>query len=646
MNKMLHFLLAVSIFLSIGVLYAEDPDYGSTYDTAEPITADGTPLQGVLTSGDEDWFTCSAAGVTMYRVTLTNQNSNYKYVKAYQIDEFGDLIEAMYFNAYNNQNSQTMFLQSTYDIYLEVYNSDGVYSISIEAIGTYPEDAHSANCVDATPIVIDDLAVEATITRADPSQGLPLDEDWFVFTPTPLHKYRILLTHSNNANVDFKIYSGDCTTELRGWDTDATIVSWFGEDVKIYVSGDDDKLGEYYTLEVIDMGGYPDDHGNIPEQATGITDDGTQIYGSLDYDADIGEDEDWFAFTPQENCLYNVTLSNSDSNYKFIKIFQEDEFGELIETYYFNSYNKTNTNQLFFEKSGDVYAIVYNNSGGYWISFDQAGIYPPDQYSNDCGSANSIMVDEAPIEATITRGPPLDTDWFVFETQALHHYQVKLTHSANSNVDFKIFSGDCGTELRGWDTDMNFVSWYGDDYKIYVCGDDNRLGEYYTLQVLDINSYTDDYPNTWDQAASIPKDGTMVAGEIEYMGDFGSDEDWFTFVAGQDGDYVFQLENPDSNYKYMKIYREDMPGHLIELLYFNCYNNLAERTQYIEAGTCYIQLYNSMGDYQFSVLSPEPRCGDLDHPYPPGDANKDCVTDILDIAQMATGWLQDNRPAQ
>jgi hypothetical protein len=46
------------------------------------------------------------------------------------------------------------------------------------------------------------------------------------------------------------------------------------------------------------------------------------------------------------------------------------------------------------------------------------------------------------------------------------------------------------------------------------------------------------------------------------------------------------------------------------------------------------------------VLSPEPRCGDLDHPYPPGDANKDCVTDILDIAEMATGWLQDNRPAQ
>jgi hypothetical protein len=81
MEKTIYLSLAAVLMVLCAIAAAEDPDYGSTYDLAEPITADGTPIQGVLTSGDEDWFTCSSAGVTLYRVTLTNQNSNYKYIK-------------------------------------------------------------------------------------------------------------------------------------------------------------------------------------------------------------------------------------------------------------------------------------------------------------------------------------------------------------------------------------------------------------------------------------------------------------------------------------------------------------------------------------------------------------------------------------
>jgi hypothetical protein len=577
---------------------------------------------------------------------LTNQNSNYKYIKAYQINEFGDLKQVLNFYANNGEASQTMFLQSTYGIYLQVYNADGGYSVSIEAIGSYPEDAYSDDCASATPIVIDDPAIEATLTRADPSQGLELDNDWFVFTPTPLHKYRIYLTQSNNAAVDFQIYNSGCTA-LTGWNGgDATIISWFGEDVKILVDGDPAKLGEYYTLEVMDIADYGDDHGNTIEYATAITADGSEVYGKIEYEADLGSDEDWFTFTPQENCLYNVSLKNANSNYKYIYIYQKNEFDEYKQVHGFFANNTTISHEIFIEKPGDIYVKVHNALGGYELSFEPLGVYPPDSYSDTCVEADEIIVDAAPIEATITRGPPLDNDWFVFETQPLHHYQVVLTQSVNSAVAFQIHSGDCSTVLRSWDSDMNFISWYGDDYKILVDGDANKLGEYYTLQVLDIGSYTDDYPNTWDQGVSIPKDGTMVAGEIQYMGDFGNDEDWFTFVAGQDGDYVFQLNNEDSNYKYMQVYREGLPGNLTQILSFYANKTLAQRTVAIEAGTCYVRIYNALGQYELSVLSPEPRCGDLDHPYPPGDANKDCVTDILDIAQMATGWLQDNRPVQ
>ena len=39
-------------------------------------------------------------------------------------------------------------------------------------------------------------------------------------------------------------------------------------------------------------------------------------------------------------------------------------------------------------------------------------------------------------------------------------------------------------------------------------------------------------------------------------------------------------------------------------------------------------------------------CGDLGHPYPPGDSNLDCVVDLLDFARLAGNWLTDVRPVE
>ncbi len=44
------------------------------------------------------------------------------------------------------------------------------------------------------------------------------------------------------------------------------------------------------------------------------------------------------------------------------------------------------------------------------------------------------------------------------------------------------------------------------------------------------------------------------------------------------------------------------------------------------------------------TIKPSPCCGDLDHPYPPGDANKDCRVDFADLALMASYWLQCTAP--
>jgi streptogramin lyase len=44
------------------------------------------------------------------------------------------------------------------------------------------------------------------------------------------------------------------------------------------------------------------------------------------------------------------------------------------------------------------------------------------------------------------------------------------------------------------------------------------------------------------------------------------------------------------------------------------------------------------------TIKPSPCCGDSDHPYPPGDANKDCKVDFMDLALIASHWLDCTAP--
>ena len=44
------------------------------------------------------------------------------------------------------------------------------------------------------------------------------------------------------------------------------------------------------------------------------------------------------------------------------------------------------------------------------------------------------------------------------------------------------------------------------------------------------------------------------------------------------------------------------------------------------------------------TIKPSPCCGDLDHPYPPGDVNEDCKVDFVDLTIMANQWLQCTAP--
>lgn len=647
MKKKLDYLVAVFVVITASMGWAETPDYGSSSDQAESISANGTMVQGTLDTDDEDWFTFSPTANTLYRVTMTGEiNKGYKYMDIYQTDEFGNLHRTIQHYTYSNGTStRTFFLETDADVYIKQFYSPGNYSFYVESVGQFLPDSYADECDTATGMTVDAAPIDGTLTH-NPDDSL--EADWFVFDTQPLHMYQITLTKSDNTDLNFRLYSDDCTY-LLDWSKSRTVTSWFGEQYRILVAGNPDYLGTYYTIEVVDLGLLPDDYPNVSETAVPITADGTIVEGEIQFDSNYGSDEDWFTFKPTANTLYRVTMTGEVSKgYKYMDIYQADAFGNLRRTIQHYAYSDgTSAKTFFLETDDDVYVKLFYNNGHYSYAIETLGQYLPDSYADACAEATALTVDANPTEGTLDHNPDnsLEADWFVFDTQPLHMYQVTLTKSDNTDLNFRLYSDDCDY-LLDWSKSRTVTSWTGEQYRIYVAGNPDYLGTYYTISVVDMGLFPDDYPNIPDNAMTIQKDGTVMNGEIQYSSSYGSDEDWFTFIAGQDGDYQFSLTGEvGKGYKYIRIMWEDELGVLREkkntYAYSDGVNNF---TVTLPAGRIFLQLYYNLGSYSFSVVSPEPRCGDLDHPYPDGDANKDCYVNMEDLAMMAANWLTCSAP--
>ncbi len=641
------FFTILLMILTVSLAMAESPDYGNTSDEAFSISPDSTVYQGYIDSNDEDWFVFTPTANTLYRVTLTGQiNMGYKSLNVYQEDEFGDLTQTIHTYVWSNATAvQTFFIESSNDVYIKLYDNTGNYSFHVDTIGQYPPDSYSDDCATASPLVVDAAATEATLTH-NPDDSL--ESDWFEFDTTALHMYQISITYSDNTNVSFRVYDDNCE-QILDWSKTVTITSWFGESYKILVSGNPVYVGTYYTIRVVDLGLQNDDYSNVVDTADPITPDGGIISGRVDFDSTYQSDQDWFTFTPTPQTLYRVTLTGQDgAGYKSMNIYQIDEFDNLHQTIHNYVWSNDTEQKTFFIESGDdIYLKLYDNNGDYSYSIENLGNYPQDSYSNDCATASPITVDAAPIEATLTHNPDgsIEPDWFEFDTVALHKYEIRLTCSDNTNVNFSVYSQDCDY-LLGWSKTATITSWFGESYKILASTDPSYLGSYYTLEVVDLGLQEDDYPNTSATAIDVPKDNTVINGEIEYLSSLHNDEDWFTFVAAQDGDYGFSLTGEyGQGYKSMNIYTEDELGVLHEVKHSYVWSDATTNyTVNLTAGVIYVKLYDNLGQYSFTVDSPEPRCGDLDHPYPAGDANQDCYVNLEDVAILATNWLSCSAP--
>jgi hypothetical protein len=645
MKTQLSILMLSVCYLSLfsGVILAEDPDYGDDYTLAFAVPADGTVTWGELASADLDWFSFDCPGDTQFRITLANGENNWKLIRFYQANEFGDPVEiAAWWAGGVTSDYRTVFIEYDRPCYLRVENEGGSYSVKVETLGTNPDDSFADDCVSPSSIIVDAPATVGTLDHSDP---LNYDQDWFVFSTLPLHQYRIHLWFLDNSNVWFSTHNAGCTTEIHGGTTDVTLTSWYGDDFKIHVEGDAARSGNIYWLEVTDIGDFTDDHGNTWDISTTIPSDGTKTEAVINYNSVLYSDIDWFKFTPQAHSKYVITLGNGEENWKLIRVYQANTFGDPVEidAWWQGGVGET-YHTHFFEFDRPIYLKVDNDGGRYSVQAEYIETVLPDTYSDSCTAPTLIAADGNPVVGTLDHTDPYDNDWFVFHTQPLHTYQIQIGFLNNCNVWFETYDAGCGL-IYGGTTNVTLTSWKGDDYKIHVYGDINRVGNYYNLYVTDIAEHTDDHGNTSAEATPIPKDNTSVQGELNYSSTLNSDLDWFTFIAGLEGDYQFTLENMEDNWKLMRVYYEDTVGQLHEISAFWTGGITAvTNTYHLLPGQHFIRIENDLGEYFVSVLSPEPRCGDLDHPYPAGDVNKDCYVNMADLAQMAGTWLTCTDP--
>ncbi|MCF7958556.1 MAG: hypothetical protein K9M57_08935 [Phycisphaerae bacterium] len=624
-------LLMAALIASVG--WAEEPDYGNDLANADAITADGGTVTGVLASGDEDWFTYIPSANTKVRYDLRDIDYNWKNIYIYQDTGMVDIIQATSIGAYHQDVSLTCFFETADPVYIRIAGSAGGYEMAATELTTHAPDGFANTHDVAEVLAVGDPAVIGTIS-ADEDPYV----DWFNFSTTALHQYRIRLTQVNNTNVYFRVITSDGTQQLHGNSRDMTLTSWYGEDFKIVVAGDPAKLGNYYELSVEEVATFTDPHGNTPEEATSLS-VGVDYDSSIEYNSSIFNDEDWFVFTPTGNALYEVTLTNYDYNWKNFYVYQDKGFIDLTPATSIGVYYGSDTRTFFLEGTEPCYIKLYGTAGTYKLRVNHLATYPSDPYGHSCGEATPVTVDAAATIGTISSDQPVNQDWFVFNTTALHKYRITLTQANNSNTGFYLYNADCSVRLYGRSADITVVSWFGEDFKIMVDGETTRLGNQYNLKVEDVDVYQDDFPNLSTQAASIAKDGTVYDGVINYDATVQKDEDWMTFVAPMDGSYDFTFRNFEYNWKNYYIYSIDQANILHQVFSRGIYYNTEPYSYQLTAGTHYVKIVGGTGAYQFSIMSPEPRCGDLDHPYPPGDVTMDCFVNIEDLAVMAANWL-------
>jgi hypothetical protein len=107
---------------------------------------------------------------------------------------------------------------------------------------------------------------------------------------------------------------------------------------------------------------------------------------------------------------------------------------------------------------------------------------------------------------------------------------------------------------------------------------------------------------------------------------------------GTDYDYAtIKYDGTNGNQKW--VMRYDGTGHIYDRALA-----IALDTSLKSSGHVYVTGQTDYTNYTTIKYSQCGECGDEDHPYPPGDLNKDCIVNFIDQAILADNWLVSTAP--
>jgi len=266
-------------------------------------------------------------------------------------------------------------------------DTSGLYRLSVDLLSTHPVDTYPDTCIDPCTLTVDGPCPYGCIKDGG------IDEDWFTFATSTLHKYRVSFYRPLNTDVEYNLHRSDCGAQLHGDTTAAvTFVSLDAADYDLRVHSNSFVKEGYYEICVDDLGEQPDDHNNNCAGATPFVANGVYLNGVLDYTATLFSDEDWFGFIAPVAGTYEACLW-SQSGYKHLTIYGPNGCPDLLQPVAsFSAYSGTTCQDVALATPGTYYVRTWGDSGLYKVSVlapvpqcgDANHPYPTGDFSQDC----------------------------------------------------------------------------------------------------------------------------------------------------------------------------------------------------------------------------------------------------------------------
>ncbi|AQQ08550.1 hypothetical protein L21SP3_00334 [Sedimentisphaera cyanobacteriorum] len=488
------------------------------------------------------------------------------------------------------------------------------------------------------------------------------DGDWFTFDAVSNHKYRIYHSDIDSANVRIDILDESCSSLLSNTH-ETTYLPENGEDCRIRVESsvaDRFKIGNYYQLVIEDLGYIADEHSDSFDFATPISPDSSTVSGSIDYLTGLNNDEDIFVFDCPGTRLYSFNYHADSTSLKRLKMYNVGYY-DVLESFHSDAFSsiELDPNSSFefsVEEPGAVYLKIYTENssigdGEYHFSIEDLGPIG-DSFSNDILAPSPISPNQTKAGTVEFSSDGAAPDFFSLQAQKGRIYKIRLYQpfgSEDSRINYAMYENIYESPLIESSIDKYFAAPEDKTYTFRISAYQplvRNQGGYYEFTIEEAGSFTDNQPNSWNQAMQLPNDGQTFTASIEYSTNLNYDLDYYWFSAPSDGFYTITGTEYISGSLWFRIYGRET--HDSQGNFEVSGNNSASYS--LDAGEYILKVKHDnpnnqrTGNYEITIDSPPFVCGDLDHPYPLGDLNQDCKTDLLDYSMLAADWLSCTDP--